>query len=286
MKHSYLKRLATNPRFFRPPAFSYTRSFSVTMAANGSTTNGVRPDNRKVFFFDIDNCLYPKSYQIHDKMAVLIDNYFQNHLSLSPEDATVLHQRYYKDYGLAIEGLVRHHKVDPLEYNEKVDDALPLDDIIKPDPKLRKLLQDLDPEKVRLWLFTNAYVNHGKRVTRLLGVDDLFDGMTFCDYGAERLLCKPSKEMYDKAMKEANAPSVGDCYFVGSYVPDPQFLDRFTNIVPDDSALNAGAAKTYGWKTAHLVEPTATPPPEPVSQHQISNLEELRKIFPEIFKSS
>ncbi|KAM0712492.1 hypothetical protein Q7P37_011589 [Cladosporium fusiforme] len=238
------------------------------MAANGSSTNGVKQDTRKVFFFDIDNCLYPKSYQIHDKMAVLIDDYFQTHLSLSREDATILHQRYYKDYGLAIEGLVRHHKVDPLEYNEKVDDALPLDEIIKPDPKLRKLLQDIDTDKFKLWLFTNAYVNHAKRVTRLLGVDDLFEGMTFCDYAAERLLCKPSTEMYDKAMREADATNVDECYFV------------------DDSGLNAAAAMKYGWNTAHLVEPTAKPPPQPVSQHQISNLEELRKVFPEVFKTS
>jgi pyrimidine and pyridine-specific 5'-nucleotidase len=215
MSNTFIKSVATTTRSFRPSAYLNKQSFSYTMASNGTSTNGVQPDNRKVFFFDIDNCLYPKSYQIHDKMAVLIDNYFQNHLSLSEEDATTLHQRYYKDYGLAIEGLVRHHKVDPLEYNDKVDDALPLDDIIKPDPKLRKLLQDIDSEKVRLHLFTNAYVNHAKRVTRLLGVDDLFGGMTYCDYSAEKLLCKPSTEMYDKAMREAKATNPSDCYFVG-----------------------------------------------------------------------
>jgi len=54
----------------------------------------------------------------------------------------------------------------------------------------------------------------------------------------------------------------------------------------DDSGLNAAAAKKYGWNTAHLVEPTATSPPEPVAHHQISNLQELRKVFPEVFKSS
>ena len=89
------------------------------MASNGTSANGVQRDNRKVFFFDIDNCLYPKSYQIHDKMAVLIDNYFKNHLSLSEEDATILHQRYYKDYGLAIEGLVRHTKSTPWSTTKK-----------------------------------------------------------------------------------------------------------------------------------------------------------------------
>ena len=177
--------------------------------------NGVASSPRKVFFFDIDNCLYPKSYAISDHMGALIDAYFMKHLSLSKEDAIELHQRYYKDYGLAIEGLVRHHKIDALEYNAEVDDALPLDDIIQPDPKLRKLLEDIDESKVKLWLFTNAHITHGQRVVRLLGIEDLFDGITYCDYGAERLLCKPTVEMYDKAMQEADVHDPTDCYYVG-----------------------------------------------------------------------
>jgi pyrimidine and pyridine-specific 5'-nucleotidase len=69
---------------------------------------------------------------------------------------------------------------------------------------------------------------------------------------------------------------------MGIYVTDAQYTDRSL----DDSGLNAAAAKKYGWNTAHLVEPTAKSPPEPVAHHQISNLEELRKVFPEVFKSS
>jgi pyrimidine and pyridine-specific 5'-nucleotidase len=148
----------------------------------------------------------------------LIDAYFERHLNLSKEDANQLHLRYYKDYGLAIEGLVRHHKIDPLEYNTKVDDALPLDDLIKPDPKLRKLLEDVDRSKVRLWLFTNAYITHGQRVVKLLGIDDMFDGITYCDYAAEKLLCKPTPAMYAKAMREAEVTDPRECYFVGMYL--------------------------------------------------------------------
>ncbi|CAK4033941.1 pyrimidine 5-nucleotidase [Lecanosticta acicola] len=239
------------------------------MAANGITdaTNGVSTQ-KKVFFFDIDNCLYPKTYKIHDLMSELIDTYFQNHLSLSKEDATMLHQRYYKDYGLAIEGLVRHHKVDPLEYNAKVDDALPLEDIIKPNPKQRKLLEDLDRTKVKPWLFTNAYINHGRRVIKLLGIEDLFEGITYCDYGAENLLCKPEPAMFAKAMREAGVEDVSQCYFV------------------DDSALNCRGGKAYGWKTVHLVEPDVKPPPEPACDHTIQSLEELRGLFPDLFKAT
>jgi pyrimidine and pyridine-specific 5'-nucleotidase len=146
-----------------------------------------------------------------------IDKFFEDHLSLSQQDANELHYRYYREYGLAIEGLVRHHKVDALEYNSKVDDALPLEDIIKPNPELRQLIQDIDTSKVRLWLFTNAYVTHGKRVVKLLKLDDLFEGITFCDYGSEKFFCKPHVEMYDKAMKEAGIKSNEKCYFVGEY---------------------------------------------------------------------
>lgn len=154
-------------------------------------------------------------------MANLIDQHFQKTLSLTQADANALHQNYYKTYGLAIQGLVRHHKIDPLEYNRQVDDALPLESIIFPDPQLQKLLGDIDKSKVKLWLFTNAYKTHGERVVKLLGVQHMFEGLTFCDYGAvsERLICKPHEEAFAKAMKEAGVTENKDCYFVGGCGP-------------------------------------------------------------------
>jgi pyrimidine and pyridine-specific 5'-nucleotidase len=148
-------------------------------------------------------------------MSALIDDYFKKHLGLLPEDAERLHKDYYQQYGQAIEGLVRHHQIDALEYNAKVDDAVPLDNLIKPNPQLRKLLEDIDTSKVRLWLLTNAYVNHGKRVVRLLGVDNLFEGLTYCDYSQVPFVCKPQKGMFLKAMKEAGISDVSKCFFVG-----------------------------------------------------------------------
>lgn len=145
----------------------------------------------------------------------LIDSYFVNHLAITLEEANQLHRQYYKDYGLAISGLVQHHKVDALEFNREVDDALPLDTVISPDPKLRKLLEDLDKTKIKPWLFTNAHITHGQRVVKLLGVEDMFEGITFCDYGKFPFLCKPLTEMYEKAESEAGATSVEECYFIG-----------------------------------------------------------------------
>jgi hypothetical protein len=52
----------------------------------------------------------------------------------------------------------------------------------------------------------------------LLGIDDLFEGLTFCDYAEMPLVCKPHPDMYRKAMKHAGVERVEDCYFVGTAV--------------------------------------------------------------------
>jgi pyrimidine and pyridine-specific 5'-nucleotidase len=54
----------------------------------------------------------------------------------------------------------------------------------------------------------------------------------------------------------------------------------------DDSYINCEAAEKRGWKTAHLLDPSDPEPKKPASKYQIRSLEELRKIFPEVFNSS
>ncbi|KAL9574182.1 hypothetical protein ACKAV7_001697 [Fusarium commune] len=201
-------------------------------------------------FSDIDNCLYSRNDKVLEHMSKNIDDYFKKNLGLSPDDAERLHKDYSQQYGQAIEGLVRHHQIDALEYNAKVDDAVPLDDLIKPNPQLRQFLEDIDTSKVRLWLLTNAYVNHGKRVVRLLGVDDLFEGLTYCDYSQIPFVCKPHKEMFMKAMREAGVSDVSRCYFI------------------DDSHKNCVGAKDAGWTAIHFVEEGLPLPDLPASQHQ------------------
>jgi pyrimidine and pyridine-specific 5'-nucleotidase len=217
-------------------------------------------------------------------MTRLIDDYFIKHLELTQEDAFKLHQEYYKTYGLAIEGLVRHHKIDPLEYNRQVDDALPLDSIIFPDPHLRKLLDDMDRTKVKLWLFTNAYITHGQRVVKLLGVEDMFEGMTFCDYAQEKMICKPYPEMFAKAMTEAGVKEMKDCYFVGKTFSYKKETIAYN--YSDDSAQNCRKAEELGWNVAHLVEGGEPLPDHKPCELQIRHLEELRILFPQFFKSS
>ncbi|KAG9508157.1 hypothetical protein J7337_001720 [Fusarium musae] len=85
--------------------------------------------------------------KVLEHMGKNIDDYFKKHLGLSPDNAERLHKDYSQQYGQAIEGLVRHHQIDALEYNAKVDDAVPLDDLIKPNARLRQFLEDIDTSK-------------------------------------------------------------------------------------------------------------------------------------------
>lgn len=102
-----------------------------------------------------------------------------------------------------------------MQFNREVDDALPLDDALKPDPELRRFLQSFDQRKVKLWLLTNAYRTHAERVLKLLQVDDLFEGLTFCDYQKPNFACKPEAAMYAAAEADAGVSNVDQCYFVG-----------------------------------------------------------------------
>lgn len=222
----------------------------------------------------------------------MVDAFFVKHLALEPEDAHMLHQKYYKEYGLALEGLARHHKVDPLQFNYEVDDALPMDKILKPDPKLRALIEDIDQSKVKLWLLTNAYVNHAKRVVKLLQIDDLFEGVTFCDYSQFPLICKPNQEMYRRAEADAGAPGPDQCYFVGMsftlFFPPVNWFKKMRLIhgMVDDSHLNCKHAEARGWTTVHLVEPGLPIPRIPACKYMVHRLEDLRVHFPHLFKST
>lgn len=200
--------------------------------------------NKKIFFFDIDNCLYQRSTRIHDMMQVKIHDYFKRNLNLSDDDAHRLHMTYYKTYGLALEGLVRNHDVDALEYNSQVDDALDLKSALNFNPALRDMLikikehEDFD----MLWLMTNAYKNHALRVISFLGLGDLFDGLSFCDYSKCPIICKPMKEYFHLSLLTA-----GIDYDDSSVMTKQSFVD--------DSEINVKAAFELGFgNVIHYVE--------------------------------
>ncbi|KAI8638568.1 pyrimidine 5'-nucleotidase [Parasitella parasitica] len=215
---------------------------------------------KPIFFFDCDNCLYSKNLNVLSLMRQKIQEYFVNEIGI-PEDQVVSLQRHYqKTYGLSLRGLQKHYDVDPLDYDLKVDQALPLDGLITSDEELIKMLQGLNCKK---WVFTNAYRPHALRCLQLLGVENEFDGLTYTNYLEPGFNCKPETASFLRAMEDAGATDPKQCYFV------------------DDSAQNIDAAQKLGWTTVHLADDASK---SNHGDYQIENIHDLPKILPELWE--
>jgi len=148
--------------------------------------------------------------------------------------------------------------------------------MIDSDPSIRKLFQDIDRTKARVWALTNAYKTHATRVLKILDVDDLIDGLVFCDYSDRDFSCKPEREYYDQALEKAGVTDPSKCYFV------------------DDSRTNVDAAKSFGWgHCIHFCEQglTATEGGIEINighdgdlkDDAVASLNDLRKVWSELF---
>ena len=186
-----------------------------------------------------------------------------NSLNMPPEQAATLHQEYLRKFCSTIEGLIHYHQVDPTSFNKQVDDALPLEDLLKEDLELQQTLARFDRTKVKLWLLTNAHITHARRVNRILGVERYFEGITFCDYASGKLVLKPSQKMYAAAERDAEVGDVRQCFFV------------------DNSVQNCIAAQNRGWTVVHLCESLQADSKGEDVRYRVESLHELPSLFPE-----
>lgn len=63
-----------------------------------------------------------------------------------------------------------------------------------------KRLQDGESHgmtRIQLWI-PYTYFQHAMRVLKILEVDDLIDGLVFCDYEDSDFSCKPERDYYDQ----------------------------------------------------------------------------------------
>lgn len=235
----------TTPITYTNPEIDHSPELPGTLVSLPLGTGPLPPGpNRRVFYFDIDNCLYERSTCIHEMMHVKISQFFSHKLGLNDHEAEILHLTYYKTYGLALEGLVRNHTVDALEYNAAVDDALDLKAALNYAQPLRDMLKRIraSGKYDYLWLMTNAYRNHALRVISFLGIGDMFDGLTYCRYDISPIICKPMTKYYVDCLRSTGIDDT-----------DKQSLRNQSFV--DDSELNVKAAHRLGFgHVYHFVE--------------------------------
>ena len=197
------------------------------------------PKDGPVYFFDLDNTIYPKSSGIAELMVQRIELFFVKYLQLPAEESKVLGARYYQDYGLAIKGLIKNFSIDPLAYDEFVDGGLPLDDILKPQEELTNLLDRLS-RKGSCWVFTNAGQAHAIRVINLLHLESFFSGIIYCNYSEPNFPAKPDRLAFARAMQCAHVDDPRKCFFF------------------DDAVGNIRTAQEIGWNVVYVDEDAMT----------------------------
>ena len=211
----------------------------------------------KTLFFDLDDTLYPAKSGLWEAIRHRMNQYMQRIVDLPISEIVKLRQLYLENYGTTLRGLQAHYLVDADDYLAFVHD-LPLEKYIQPDPNLRTMLLTL-PQ--RRWIFTNSDSNHAKRVLRIIGIEDCFEGII--DIRALGFECKPDIIAYKKALAIAGVDTSG------SYA------------IFDDSLRNLLPARDLGFFTV-LVGQNGS---EPHVDLSINSLHALKDVIPELWRN-
>ena len=144
--------------------------------------------------FDLDNTLYPASASLFPMIDARINKYMQEHVGIPEDRVDQLRRRYWREYGLTMVGLARHHGVDPEEYLEYVHDV-DVASVLRPCPELSAALSALPGIKVVL---TNGSLGHAQRVLGALGLSKVFSAIFDVRLAAYRP--KPYPEPYRETL--------------------------------------------------------------------------------------
>jgi len=174
--------------------------------------------------FDLDNTLYSSEREVGNLVHNRINRYMIEVVGIPREDVDTLRHSYWKRYGLTMQGLMRHHGVDPEDYLSYVHNV-DIGSVLRPDPELCRALQALPLRKA---IFTNSSLDHSERVLNALGLDGAFEEIF--DIRVASYLPKPCPEPYH-AVVDKLGTSASQCIMV------------------DDSPDNLKTAKDLGMGT-------------------------------------
>jgi putative hydrolase of the HAD superfamily len=161
--------------------------------------------NWRVVFFDLDDTLYPSSSGVWHAIGERIQAFVMDRLGLTYDEATQLRRTYFDQYGTTLNGLWHNHGIDPSDYLEYVH-AVPIEDMIRPDPDLSSMLQELPQKRI---VFTNASRQHAERVLACLGISAHIDSIV--DLFALEMTNKPERAAYGRALELAGESDPGLC---------------------------------------------------------------------------
>lgn len=187
----------------------------------------------KTYIFDLDNTLYPESLNVFGLIDQRINRYMHEKLRIPEPEVDVLRRHYWKVYGVTLNGLMIHYRVDPEDFLHYVHDV-DLSHVLKPNQKLRRALKGINSNKV---IFTNGSSRHAENVLSALGIEDIFQDVF--DVRVASFKPKPFLEPYLKVLEAMNSEG-RDCVMI------------------DDIPENLKTAKGLGMKTILIGRPNGS----------------------------
>jgi putative hydrolase of the HAD superfamily len=187
----------------------------------------------EMLLFDLDNTLYSPERELFSLIDVRINRYMQEKVGIPTAEVDGLRRRYWAEYGVTLQGLMRHYQVDPEDYLDYVHDV-DISSRLEPDRELRQVLSQLPQRKA---VFTNGSNGHAKRVLTHLGLSDQFEAIfdiRIADYQP-----KPFSAPYERVLAELGMAGK-DCAML------------------EDSVENLKTAKDLGMKTILVGNGAAT----------------------------
>jgi len=124
---------------------------------------------------------------------------------LPEKDVPAMREQYFKMYGTTLRGLQARHQVDTDDFLAYVH-AVPIENYLTPNPTQREIIASLPSRKL---IFTNADINHARRVLAAIQLDGIFEQII--DVNAVAPYCKPMPEAFAIAQELANEPDPRKC---------------------------------------------------------------------------
>ncbi|MBU6459344.1 MAG: pyrimidine 5'-nucleotidase [Proteobacteria bacterium] len=187
--------------------------------------------SRCLWVFDLDDTLHAATPHIFPSISRQMTAYLREYLGLGEIEANALRQRYWLRYGATLQGLIRHHGIDPEHFLYHTHQFDNLRGMLVYEPRLRSVLSRLPGEKI---IYSNAPVSYIDEVLQLIGIRACFDAVI----GIEETGFRPKPQLfgYYYLLKRFHVPAC-QCVMV------------------EDSLDNLRAARRVGMKTVWIHGP-------------------------------
>jgi putative hydrolase of the HAD superfamily len=151
----------------------------------------------KTWIFDLDNTLYSADSGIFQQVHELMGKFVSAHLNIDIDEAKQIQNKYYKQHGTTLKGMMDHHGVNPDHFLTEVHR---LDySIVEPNHKLNEELKKLKGRKI---IYTNANMQHALDVLERLKLSNFFDEIY--DIKMANYIPKPEISSYKQLIEQFN----------------------------------------------------------------------------------